>query len=482
MSVVTSAPARKGRIPELLLLIIALGIGLLAYFLVHIGTGGSGLPDNFTTIAAVAGVVVAVAHLAIRWRAPYADPILFPAALLLNGLGLAMIYRIDLADETGAVKGQLQLTVVSIVLMTLTVLLLRNHRILRNYMWVSLVAGIGLLLLPMVPGLGKAAYGARIWISLGGFSFQPAELAKIFFAIFFAAYLAQERDNLSLAGPKILGMRFPKMRHVMPILLAWGLSMGVLALEKDFGTALLFFGLFVALLYVATERVSWLVIGGTLAAVGIFAIVQMVPHIQARFVVWQHALDPDVYDAQYGSYQLVQGLFGMASGGLFGTGFGEGYPTKSFAANSDFIVASFGEEIGLTGLLALLCIYLIIVIRGIRTAIHLRDGFGKLLATGLSFTIALQCFVVVGGVTRLIPLTGLAMPFLAHGGSALLTNWIIIGLLLRMSDASRRPANTDPLPPREMLAHIEELASDEEDVILGDDDGDSQLTEVVKIR
>ena len=482
MSVVTSAPARKGRIPELLLLIIALGIGLLAYFLVHIGTGGSGLPDNFTTIAAVAGVVVAVAHLAIRWRAPYADPILFPAALLLNGLGLAMIYRIDLADETGAVKGQLQLTVVSIVLMTLTVLLLRNHRILRNYMWVSLVAGIGLLLLPMVPGLGKAAYGARIWISLGGFSFQPAELAKIFFAIFFAAYLAQERDNLSLAGPKILGMRFPKMRHVMPILLAWGLSMGVLALEKDFGTALLFFGLFVALLYVATERVSWLVIGGTLAAVGIFAIVQMVPHIQARFVVWQHALDPDVYDAQYGSYQLVQGLFGMASGGLFGTGFGEGYPTKSFAANSDFIVASFGEEIGLTGLLALLCIYLIIVIRGIRTAIHLRDGFGKLLATGLSFTIALQCFVVVGGVTRLIPLTGLAMPFLAHGGSALLTNWIIIGLLLRMSDASRRPANTDPLPPREMLAHIEELASNEEDVILGDDDGDSQLTEVVRIR
>ena len=482
MCVVTSAPARTGRSPELLLLIIALGIGLLAYFLVHIGTGGSGLPDNFTTIAVVAGVVVLAAHLAIRWTAPYADPILFPAALLLNGLGLAMIYRIDLADETGAVKGQLQLTVVSIVLMTLTVLLLRNHRILRNYMWVSLVAGIGLLLLPMVPGLGKAAYGARIWISLGGFSFQPAELAKIFFAIFFAAYLAQERDNLSLAGPKILGMRFPKMRHVMPILLAWGLSMGVLALEKDFGTALLFFGLFVALLYVATERVSWLVIGGTLAAVGIFAIVQMVPHIQARFVVWQHALDPDVYDAQYGSYQLVQGLFGMASGGLFGTGFGEGYPTKSFAANSDFIVASFGEEIGLTGLLALLCIYLIIVIRGIRTAIHLRDGFGKLLATGLSFTVALQCFVVVGGVTRLIPLTGLAMPFLAHGGSALLTNWIIIGLLLRMSDASRRPANTDPLPPREMLAHIEELPSDEEDVILSDDDGDSQLTEVVRIR
>ncbi|MGO1590673.1 MAG: FtsW/RodA/SpoVE family cell cycle protein [Ancrocorticia sp.] len=484
MSVVASAPARKGRIPELLLLILALGIGLFAYYLVHIGTGGSGLPDNFVTVAAAAAALVFGSHLVIRWVAPYADPLLFPAALLLNGLGLAMIHRIDVADESAAVKSQLQLTVLSIVLMTLTVVALRNHRILRGYMWMSLGAGIVLLLLPLIPGLGRAAYGARIWINLAGFSFQPAELAKIFFAIFFAAYLAQERDNLSLAGPKFLGLRFPKLRHVLPILLAWGLSMGVLAFEKDFGTALLFFGMFVALLYVATERVSWLVIGGGLAAAGIFAIVQMVPHIQARFVVWLHALDPDVYDAQYGSYQLVQGMFGMASGGLFGTGFGDGYPTNSFAANSDFIVASFGEEIGLTGLLALLGIYLIIVIRGIRTAIHLRDGFGKLLAAGLSFTIALQCFVVVGGVTRLIPLTGLAMPFLAQGGSALLTNWIIIGLLLRMSDASRRPASADPLPPKEILDTIEEADEDPEAADETDDPSgsNSQLTEVVKIR
>lgn len=194
-------------------------------------------------------------------------------------------------------------------------------------------------------------------------------------------------------------------------------------------------------------------IAGVLSAVGIFFIVQVVPHIQARFAVWLHALDPEVYDAEFGSYQLVQGLFGMASGGLMGTGLGEGYPTKAFAANSDFIIASFGEEIGLTGLLALLSIYIVIVMRGLRTAVHLRDGFGKLLATGLSFTIALQCFVVVGGVTRVIPLTGLAMPFLAHGGSALLTNWIIIGLLLRMSDASRRPASADPLPPRDISGH-----------------------------
>ena len=480
MSVVTQRVARKGRWPEFFLLLLALGAGLLAYVLVHIGTGGEGLPGAFPTIVVAAVLIAGAAHLIIRWLAPYADPILFPAALALNGLGLAMIYRIDLADETSAVKSQLLLTGVSLVFMVATVALIKNHRILRGYMWLSLIAGIGLLLLPMVPGLGRAIYGARIWINVAGFSFQPAELAKIFFAVFFAAYLAQERDNLSLAGSKMLGIRFPKARHFLPILLAWIISMGVLAVEKDFGTALLFFGLFVALLYVATERVSWIVIAGVLTAIGIFGIVQTVPHIQARFEVWLHALDPNVYDAQYGSYQLVQGLFGMASGGLMGTGFGEGYPTKAFAANSDFIIASFGEEIGLTGLLALLSIYVIIVMRGMRTAVHLRDGFGKLLATGLSFTIALQCFVVVGGVTRVIPLTGLAMPFLAHGGSALLTNWIIIGLLLRMSDASRRPASTDPLPPRDILASIPEMDKTSEPPPSHDED--SQLTQVVRIK
>ncbi len=480
MSVVTQKVARKGRWPEFFLLLLALGAGLLAYFLVHIGTGGEGLPGRFPMIVAASILIVGAAHLTIRWLAPYADPVLFPAALALNGLGLAMIYRIDLADDTSAVKSQLMLTGVSLVFMVATVALIKNHRILRGYMWLSLIAGIGLLLLPMVPGLGRAIYGARIWINIAGFSFQPAELAKVFFAVFFAAYLAQERDNLSLAGPKILGIRFPKARHFLPILLAWVISMGVLAMEKDFGTALLFFGLFVALLYVATERISWIVIAGILTTIGIFGIVKMVPHIQARFTVWLHALDPEVYDAQYGSYQLVQGLFGMASGGLMGTGLGEGHPTKAFAANSDFIIASFGEEIGLTGLLALLSIYVVIVMRGMRTAIHLRDGFGKLLATGLSFTIALQCFVVVGGVTRVIPLTGLAMPFLAHGGSALLTNWIIIGLLLRMSDASRRPAFIDPLPPRDILASIPEMDDTPEPHTSNEED--SQLTQVVRIK
>ena len=474
MTVVSQTRPRTGRGSELFLTIVALLIGLGAYALVHTGVGREGLPDSFVKLAIAAVVVAGVCLAVIRKFARYADPVFFPAALALNGLGLAMIYRVDVEQESRHAQNQLMLTVVSLVFMTATLVVLRSHRMLRRFTWTSLIAGIALLLMPMVPGLGRAAYGARIWINIAGFSFQPAELAKICFAVFFAGYLVVQRDNLSLAGRKVLGIQLPKARHFVPIFVAWAFCMGVLAMEKDFGTALLFFGLFVAMLYVATERVSWIAIGGVLSIIGVWVIVQLMPHIQARFTIWRHALDADVYNAKYGSYQLVQGLFGMASGGLFGTGLGKGYPTKSFAANSDFIVASFGEEIGLVGLLALISLYLIIVIRSMRTAVYLRDGFGKLLATGLSFTIAIQCFVVVGGITRLIPLTGLAMPFLAHGGSALLTNWIIIGLLLRISDATRHPAPTDPIPA-DVLAALpvaEAPASSKED---------SRETQVVKL-
>ncbi|RTE49745.1 FtsW/RodA/SpoVE family cell cycle protein [Actinobaculum sp. 352] len=483
MSVVTQTQARKGRIPELLLLTLALAIGFIAYYLVHIGTGGTGLPSNMTAMTVLAVVIAIGAHLMIRHVAPYADPVLFPCALALNGVGLAMIYRIDVASESNDVRNQLILSAVGMVFMVGTVVVLRDHRLLRRFTWTSLILGVVLLLLPLAPGIGIGFQGARIWIRVAGFSFQPAEVAKICFAVFFASYLVSERDNLSLAGPKVLGLHLPKARHMVPLLLAWLLSMGTLAAEKDFGTAILFFGLFVAMLYAATERVSWIIIGALLTAGGVAALVEAMPHIQARFTIWLHALDADVYDAQYGSYQLVQGLFGMASGGLFGTGLGEGYPTKSYAANSDFIMASLGEEIGLVGMLALLSIYLLLVMRGLRTAIFLRDGFGKLLATGLSFTIAIQCFIVVGGVTRVIPLTGLAMPFLAHGGSALLANWIIIGLLLRISDAARRPAAADPLPPQEILEQIPEYEQDADSSESPEDEpSDSQETQVVNIR
>lgn len=447
MSVVTSRPARPGRIQELGLLFLALAIGLAAWILVHLGVNDASqvalLPDNFAIVAGIAAVGLFVCHLLIRRWAPWADPVYFPAAVLLTGLGLAMIHRIDAAlvasGESPEVRGQLILAAVAVVLMVITVAVLRDHRLLRRFTYSSLVAGIVLLLLPLVPGLGREFNGARIWIHVAGFSFQPAELAKICFAVFFAGYLVAQRDNLSLAGKNILGLQLPRLRHFAPIMVAWAACMLILVFERDFGTAILFFGLFVAMLYVATERISWIIIGGILTAAGVYLIVQVMPHIQARFNIWLSALDTDVYNARYGSYQLVQGWFGMASGGLFGTGFGEGYPTNSYAANSDFIIASFGEELGLMGLLGILAVYLLIVTRALKTGIDLRDGFGKLLAAGLGFTVALQCFVVVGGVTRVIPLTGLAMPFLALGGSALLTNWIIIGILIRMSDAARRP-------------------------------------------
>ena len=475
MSVVTQTSPRSGRLPEAVLLGLALFSGLSAYCLVHLGVGESGLPPSFPQIFLVTVLTAAGAHIVVRRFAPYADPVFFPAALALNGLGLAMIHRVDIAEETDHASNQLFLSFVAIALMVGTVIVLRNHRTLRRFTWTSLIAGIVLLLLPMVPGLGRTINGARIWINIG-MSFQPAELAKICFAVFFAGYLVTERDNLSLAGPKFLGIRWPKARHFIPILAAWAACMAVLVMEKDFGTAILFFGLFVGMLYVATERVSWIAIGGLLAALGVAVIVSQVSHVQARFTVWLHALDSDVYDSAHGSFQLVQGLFGMASGGLFGTGLGQGYPNKVYAASSDFIIASFAEEIGLIGLLALLCIYLIIVVRGLRTAVVLRDGFGKLLVTGLAFTVAIQCFVVVGGVPRLIPLTGLAMPFLAHGGSALMTNWIIIGLLLRISDSARRPATADPLPSDDFLKTIPELEKDN-----SSNKNDALETQVVKL-
>lgn len=443
MSVIAQRPARSGRIPEFGLLLLAFTISLTAWLLVTQGTtdaASSPWSGNFILGASIAALGLFAAHLLIRKLAPWADPIIFPVAVALNGVGLAMIHRIDY-DLPGhaEVGSQLILTGGGIILMLLTLFFLRDHRRLRQFTYTSLLLGIALLLLPLTPGIGKEIYGARLWISLAGFSFQPAELAKICFVIFFAGYLVVQRDNLALAGKKLFGLQFPQLRHAAPILVAWLAGLAILAFEKDFGTALLFFGLFVAMLYLATERISWIVIGGLLSSIGVWFIIQIMPHIQARITVWLHAFDQQVYDSPYGSYQLVQGWFGLASGGLLGTGWGKGYPTMSFASNSDFIIASLGEELGLVGLIAILCLYLLFIFRAFNIGLHLRDGFGKLLAGGFGFAIALQCFVVVGGVTRVIPLTGLAMPFLALGGSALISNWIIVGILLRMSSDARRP-------------------------------------------
>ncbi|MBC7291146.1 MAG: FtsW/RodA/SpoVE family cell cycle protein [Actinotalea sp.] len=450
MATVIPYRARPGRHLELLLLVPALLLGVGAYALVGIATQDT-VPAGITGYAVgLVGLALGM-HLVLRWRAPYADPVLLPVVVALNGIGLAMIYRLDLAyalrgRETDFAGRQLGWTALAVVLAAVVLVVLRDHRTLRRYTYTAMIVALGLIALPLVPGLGAQINGAQIWIRIAGFSFQPAELGKIALAVFFAGYLVTNRDTLALAGPKVLGLQLPRPRDLGPILLVWAASLAVLIFQRDLGTSLLFFGLFVAMLYIATERLSWIVIGMVLFAGGAFVAASTFAHVNARFEAWLNAFDNAVFNASPGgSGQLVRGLFGMANGGLMGTGWGEGRPDLVPFAESDFIVASLGEELGLTGLLAMLLAYLVLAQRGLRTAIGVRDGFGKLLAGGLSFVVAFQCFVVVGGVTRLIPLTGLTMPFLAYGGSSLLANWVIVALLLRISDSARRP--TAAVPP-----------------------------------
>ncbi len=444
-TVVTALAPGTRRGFELLLIGVSVGISTAAYALVGLTVEGV-LPVRLLAVGAgLLGLGLAL-HVVVRVVAPYADPVLIPIALLINGLGLVMIHRLDLAEDTSLAVRQLGATAISVVAAAVVLVVLRDHRRLRARTYTAMVVGLGLLLLPLVPGIGSTVNGATIWIDLGITTFQPAELGKIAIIVFFAGYLVVARDTLSLVGPKVLWLRLPRPRDLGPILVAWLASVGILVFERDLGTSLLFFGIFVAMLYVATERVSWIVIGLTLFAGGCVLAWRLFGHVQNRVAVWLDPFDPRLIEATGGSYQVVQGLYGMADGGLLGTGLGQGRPQIVPFAESDFIVAALGEELGLAGLFAILVLYGILVQRGIRTAIGVRDGFGKLLACGLAFSIALQVFVVAGGVTRVIPLTGLTMPFLAYGGSSLLGSWIIIALLLRISDLARRPDL--PEPPR----------------------------------
>ncbi|WP_296667137.1 FtsW/RodA/SpoVE family cell cycle protein [Demequina sp.] len=442
MATVADVTVRTGRRAELGLLGIAVLIAVLARGLVDYHADYLEL----VPLAIYAGVWVAVAlgvHLAVRRWAAFADPVLLPAVLALNGIGLAMIRRVDFAyaargRDTDFGQVQMIWTLLGITLCVLVLVLLRDYRLLRRFTYTAGVLGLIGLLLPLMPVIGTQINGARIWISVFGKSLQPGEFAKIALVIFFAGYLVSNRDTLALAGPKILGMRFPRPRDMGPLALVWVAAMLVQIYERDLGTSLLLFGIFVAMLYVATERLSWVIVGFVMFLGGAVLAGTLFSHVGARYTAWLHALDPEVYRSG-ASEQLVRGLFGMASGGLFGTGLGEGRPDLVPYAESDFIVSSLGEELGLTGLMAILTLYLIIVHRALRTAIGIRHGFGKLLAAGLGFAIALQVFIVVGGVTRVIPLTGLTTPFLAYGGSSMLANWVVIGLLLRISDQARRP-------------------------------------------
>lgn len=445
MATVAIQPSRTRRLAEVLLLFVALAIGVTAYSAVVFSRTGQ-LPSNLKLHLGVLVALTLVTYVAVRLLVPHADPTLLPIAVALNGIGLAMIYRLDLAYAVSSpqqVVGYRQLLYSGLGVLTfiIVLLLLRDHRQLRKVPYIAMFLALILLLLPAVPGLSAAAYGANNWIKIPGFgTIQPSEFAKILLAIFFAGYLVDRRDSLALGGKKILGIHLPRLRDLGPLMAVWVVAILVLVVQRDLGMSLLLFGLFVAMIYVATNRVSWLILGGILFIPAVFLAIELFHHVWVRFNIWINAMEPDVYNAEFGnSFQLVQGIFGMANGGLFGTGWGDGSPSLVPFANSDFILASLAEELGLFGISAIIVLYLILIERGMRTALGIRDGFGKLLAAGLAFGIALQVFVVFGGLTRIIPLTGLTAPFVSKGGSSLISSWIVVALLLRMSDFARRP-------------------------------------------
>jgi cell division protein FtsW (lipid II flippase) len=425
----------KRRNIELAMILFAVLLGVASYLFVELNLYGE-LPGNWPVVACLWLAIGIAAHAAVRWRAPYADPLMLPSVLLLNGLGLTMIHRIDKIPDPWRqdATNQLVWTVLGVVLFALVLIIIRDHRPLQGYTYLLFVFGLVLLLLPILPGIGREVYCARIWIAIGPFSFQPAEIAKIVLAVAFASYLVEKRHVLALAGARILGIDLPRPRDLGPIAMMWGASLLILVFQKDLGTSLLFFGLFVMMLYVATERPSWPILGTLMFSGMAYVGFLVFSHVQRRVNGW---LDP-FSDVDLNS-QIINGQFGFAWGGLLGRGWGEGRPGLTTFAKSDFIAAAIGEELGTAGLMAVIMIYALLVARGLRTALAAKDPFGKLLAAGLSFVFALQVFLIIGGVTRLLPLTGLTTPFMSQGGSSLVANWALVGLLMVISHQARKP-------------------------------------------
>lgn len=386
-----------------------------------------------------------IGHIVIRYALPYADPYLFPLTAVLASVGIVMVYRIDPV----LARQQAQWMVVGLVLFAATILLLRRDGVgvLERYRYTIAAVGIGMTLLPRLPGIGQQVNGAYLAIHFGTVAFQPAEFAKIAIVIFLASYLRDNRQILVTAGRRVMGVTVPPMKQFGPMLVVWGASMATLLITRELGTSLMFFGAFLALLYVATGRLSFPLAGLVLFALGAWFVASHVGHVQARVEAWQHPFEYSLYHRlSGGSYQLAQSLFAQADGGLLGTGFAQSLlrlPPSHFSIlpvpESDMIYAVIVNELGLLGGAGLLLVYLLLVARGLKTAVLARDSFSKLLATGLSFIIALQVFVIVGGVTRVIPLTGVTLPFVAYGGSSVVMNFVLVALLLLISDRARRP-------------------------------------------
>lgn len=427
----------KLRTIEFFLLLFALAISVGAVLIVEFTVLGGPTTALLTPGVLFVGALL-VLHIIIRLFAADADPLLTPLATLLSGLGVAEIYRLDLAYgnegwESIAVRQLVWLTL-AVIVAAVVLAVVRNHLSLYRYTFISGLAALVLLLLPMLPGIGRETFGARVWIDIGSFlSFQPGEVAKILLAVFFAGYLISNRDSLSLVGKKFLGILWPRGRDLGPLLVFWLVAMSVLIFQRDLGTSLLYFGLFLSMLFVATGRTGWVILGLGLFIAGGLVASQTLSYVNQRFQNW---LNPFA-DPQSTGYQMIQGLFGLANGGLFGTGLGGGFPHETPLAENDYILSSLGEELGLVGLFMILLVYVLFIGRGLRIGFAGQDDFGKLLATGLAFLFALQVFIVLGGITRVIPLTGLTAPFLAAGGSSLVSNWIIVALFLRLSNAVR---------------------------------------------
>ncbi|MFI5816784.1 MULTISPECIES: FtsW/RodA/SpoVE family cell cycle protein [unclassified Streptomyces] len=448
-------PSRRNT--ELALLVFAVVIPVFAYANVGLAMEGT-VPSGLLGYGLGLGLLAGVGHLVVRKFAAYADPLLLPLATLLNGLGLVIIWRLDqsprLQQRAKTLFGafspdapkQLLYSALGIACFALIIVFLKDHRILQRYTYISMVVALVLLIAPV---FFPAVNGAKIWISIGGFTIQPGEFAKIVIAIFFSGYLMVKRDALALASRRFMGLYLPRGRDLGPILAVWAISLLILVFETDLGTSLLFFGMFVVVLYVATERTSWIVFGLLMSGAGAVGVASFEPHVQQRVDAWLHPFSKSVM-AQ--SDQIAQSLMSFGSGGVLGTGLGQGNSDLiGFAANSDFIFATFGEELGLAGVMAVLILYGLIVERGVRTALAARDPFGKLLAVGLASAFAIQIFVVAGGVMGLIPLSGMTMPFVAYGGSSVIANWALIGILIRISDTARRPAPAPaPSPDAEM--------------------------------
>jgi cell division protein FtsW (lipid II flippase) len=382
-------------------------------------------------------------HWVLRKRAVSADGLILPLAFLINGLGIAMIYRLDLAEASRGgtalfAERQVWLTLIAMIGAAAIVRFVPNHIKLRRYPFIAGIAGLLLLILPALPVIGQTRNGATLWIALGDLSFQPGEIAKILLAVFFAGYLVSRKDSLSEIGSRVMGMKIPRAKDLGPILVIWFASIGVLVLQRDLGTSILYFGLFLVLIYTATGRAFYVGAGMIMMVTGALVASRMFDYVSRRFDAWLDPFAAENYNAAGGSYQLAQALFGFANGDVIGTGLGGGFPQLIPLAESDFILAALGEELGLAGIFAILSMFLLLIYRGLRIANSHPDDFSRLLATGLSFVIGLQVFVVAGGVMGLLPLTGLTTPFLAAGGSSLLANWAIVALLLVISDSSLR--------------------------------------------